>query len=176
MTDAPTSWRRCSSCKQDIPFSQLYWVCNVSTCNRKRTGMIFCTVSCWETHVPVMRHRESWAEERHSPNAEVWRKEQAAESSSESSSTRPAKRTLVRPAPKRPHSSEKSAVKDDLPNDILIVASKLKAYIKAASGMNTSDPVMARLSDHLRALCHEAIREARKDERRTVMDRDFPDP
>ena len=40
-TDA---WRRCSSCKTDIPFGSTYWVCNVSTCNRARTGLFFCAV------------------------------------------------------------------------------------------------------------------------------------
>jgi hypothetical protein len=67
-------WRRCSSCKKPIGYSQLYWICNVSTCNRKRTGLAFCDVSCWDAHVPQMNHRESWAEERKAPTRAEWEK------------------------------------------------------------------------------------------------------
>ena len=66
-TPDPNTWRRCSSCKKPIAYGALYWVCNVSTCNRKRTGLSFCTVMCWDAHVPLMNHRDSWAEERHAP-------------------------------------------------------------------------------------------------------------
>ncbi|MGK5086296.1 hypothetical protein WDW86_01960 [Bdellovibrionota bacterium FG-2] len=65
-------WRRCNSCKKPIDFKATYWVCNVSTCNRKRTGLAFCSVSCWDAHLPLMNHRESWAEERKAPSAEEW--------------------------------------------------------------------------------------------------------
>ncbi len=68
-------WRKCSSCKKPLPYRSEYWVCNVSTCNRKRTGLVFCTVSCWDAHVPMMNHRESWAEERKSPAREDWERE-----------------------------------------------------------------------------------------------------
>jgi len=53
------------------------------------------------------------------------------------------------------------------------VVSKLKKYVRDRSGMNTSDGVMAILSDHLRELCREAIRQAGQDGRRTLLDRDF---
>ena len=68
----PDAWRRCSMCRKPIPFDSAYWVCSVSTCNRKRTGMIFCQVACWDAHVPMLRHRESWAEERRSPGRKEW--------------------------------------------------------------------------------------------------------
>jgi histone H3/H4 len=58
--------------------------------------------------------------------------------------------------------------------EILVVVSKVKNYIRARSGMNTSGNVTAVLSDHLRRLCDEAIENARKDGRKTVMDRDLP--
>ena len=58
-------------------------------------------------------------------------------------------------------------------NDVLVVVSKLKAYVKARAGMNTSDQVSSVLSDHLRDLCRRAIRHAARDGRKTVMDRDF---
>jgi hypothetical protein len=62
----------------------------------------------------------------------------------------------------------------EVPREILIVVSKLKSYVRARSGMNTSDGVFDVLSDSVRALCDEAIRSARRDGRKTVMDRDFP--
>lgn len=58
-------------------------------------------------------------------------------------------------------------------NEILVVVSKLKKYIKQRSGMNTSDKVAAVLSEQLRAACREAIRRATADGRRTVLERDF---
>lgn len=60
-------WRRCSACKNPIECGSTYWVCNVSTCNRKRTALVFCSVTCWEVHLPEANHRESWAEERIAP-------------------------------------------------------------------------------------------------------------
>jgi hypothetical protein len=72
-------WRKCSSCKKPVFYGAKYWVCNVSTCNRKRTGLIFCNVSCWDAHIPMMNHRESWAEERKAPSLDEWRKTLAGE-------------------------------------------------------------------------------------------------
>ena len=60
-------WRRCSACKNDIALGAVHWVCSVSTCNRKRTGLVFCTVDCWEVHLPTERHREAWAVEARAP-------------------------------------------------------------------------------------------------------------
>jgi len=34
-------WRPCSACKQPIALGTPYYVCSVSTCNRKRTGLVF---------------------------------------------------------------------------------------------------------------------------------------
>lgn len=59
-------------------------------------------------------------------------------------------------------------------NDILVVVSKMKKYIRDRSGMNTSDAVAERLSAHLRALCDASIRTAAQDGRKTVLDRDVP--
>ncbi|MBI5531242.1 MAG: hypothetical protein HY898_00900 [Deltaproteobacteria bacterium] len=60
-----------------------------------------------------------------------------------------------------------------MPRDVLVVVSKLKAYVRARSGFNTSDGVTDVLSDHLRDLCKQAIRNAAQDGRKTVLDRDF---
>ncbi len=57
--------------------------------------------------------------------------------------------------------------------EVLVVASKLKNYIRTKSGMNTSAAVMAALSNRIRQLCDQAIENAKRDGRKTVMDRDF---
>lgn len=73
MMDAkPDFWKKCNSCKKSVGFRVKYYVCSVSTCTRKRTGLVFCSVSCWDAHVPGMNHRESWAEERTSPSLEAY--------------------------------------------------------------------------------------------------------
>ncbi|MGA1191756.1 MAG: hypothetical protein ACO3XO_05690 [Bdellovibrionota bacterium] len=60
--------------------------------------------------------------------------------------------------------------------EVLVVVSKLKNYIKDTAGMNTSGNVPARLTEIVHTLCNEAIENARKDGRKTVMDRDFQAP
>ena len=162
-------WRVCSSCKAGIDYDTIYWVCNVSTCNRKRMPTYFCSVSCWEAHLPSMRHRESWAVEKRSPTRAETLKGASAAPAPRSRSTSPPspqRRTVDTPSP--------ATGAQSVPKDILVVASKLKAYIKARSGFNTSERVLSVLSDHLRCLCDEAIRHAGRDERKTVLDRDIP--
>lgn len=65
------------------------------------------------------------------------------------------------------------APSDESPRDVLVVVSKLKAYIKATRGMNTSDGVVSVISDQIRKLCDQAAANAQRDGRKTVMDRDF---
>jgi histone H3/H4 len=57
--------------------------------------------------------------------------------------------------------------------EVLIVVSKLKTYIKASSEMNTAGNVAPALSGIIRTLCDQAIESAKSDGRKTVMDRDF---
>ncbi len=57
--------------------------------------------------------------------------------------------------------------------EVLVVASKVKAYIKNKSTLNTSDKIMEILSGKVRSLCDAAIASAQNDGRKTVMDRDF---
>ena len=59
-------------------------------------------------------------------------------------------------------------------DDVLVVVSKLKTYVRQAAGMNTSGNVPPALSSLIRQLCDKAIENARNDGRKTVMDRDFP--
>ena len=160
-------WKRCSTCKKELPFASAYWVCNVSTCNRPRTGLVFCSVPCWDAHVPVLRHRDAWAETARAPTVQAFMKELEAEQEQEAKESRVTEendnRRRIVAAPSN----------DPLPEDVLIVVSKLKAYVKARGGMNTSDTVTDVLSRHLRALCDRAIAHAAADNRKTVMDRDF---
>jgi histone H3/H4 len=58
-------------------------------------------------------------------------------------------------------------------DEILVIASKLKNYIRTKSGMNTSAAVIATLSGKVRELCDAAIERAKADGRKTLMDRDF---
>ena len=55
---------------------------------------------------------------------------------------------------------------------VLVVASKVKGYIKDRAGMNTSGKVMEALSERIRNLCDQAIESAKREGRKTVMDRD----
>ncbi len=58
-------------------------------------------------------------------------------------------------------------------NEVLVVASKVKAYIKEKGDMKTSSSVLSALSDRIRGMCEEAIENARSDGRKTVLDRDI---
>ena len=195
------TWRQCSSCRAAIGFEQIYWECSVSTCARvARTGLFFCSVSCWEAHLPTMRHREAWAVEKRSPTAAAWQRQLAEESgqAAPAAASRPVPAPASRPAPalasrpaaaptparaeggsgqriepRRQVVSAPPAEEDVGEDDILIVVSKLKKYIRARSGMNTSDNVMGVLSDHLRRICDRAIQKAAEEGRKTVLDRDF---
>jgi hypothetical protein len=157
------AYRLCSSCKKPIAFEAVYFACSVSTCNRKRTGLYFCSVGCWDAHLPEARHREAWAEERRAPTREAAAREDAAPEPEP-------RRIVVAPAPPAAAAARPPAA---VPSEVLVVVSKLKGYIRAASGMNTSDNVVDVLSDHLRHLCDEAARNAARDGRKTVLDRDF---
>lgn len=176
MTTDAEPFRRCSTCKKPIDFEAAYYECSVSTCNRKRTGLYFCSLGCWEAHLPMMRHRDAWAVEARAPTREA----HAAEEPDE-----PARVEAARPAisePARASSAEHGAEArwrvvasppDAAEEDVLVVVSKLKAYVRARSGMNTSDAVAHRLSNHLRRLCDAAIQSAERDGRRTLLERDF---
>ncbi len=159
---AGETWRRCSACKQPIELGATYWICNVSTCNQKRTGLAFCSVSCWEVHLPVARHREAWAVERTAPT-----QVESGEVARETQPEKTGRRLLVRSATTQTSAKE-------APEEILIIASRLKDYVRARSGFNTSDKVLEPLSEIVRRVCDEAIRNASRDGRRTVLERDVP--
>ena len=160
MTEAG-QWRRCSACKKPIGLGATCWVCNVSTCNRPRTGLVFCSVSCWEVHLPSANHRQAWAVEKKAPTSVA-----PASGPGSTQDRKTGERRLVRPPPGQPESAT--------PKDVLIVASRLKDYIRERSGFNTSDGVLESLSEIVRRICDDAVRNASREGRRTVLDRDIP--
>ncbi len=58
-------------------------------------------------------------------------------------------------------------------NQVLVVASKVKNYIKEKGEMKTSASVLEVLSNRIRSMCDQAVETARNDGRKTVLDRDF---
>ena len=142
-------WRKCGSCKKEIGFNTIYQLCNVSSCRK----LVFCSVDCWDLHNPVMNHKSSWAEENRSP---VKNTESGP------------RRILVNSGSTQNNST--SAISND---EILVVASKLKQYIKDKHDMSTSANVMEILSHIVRRQTDDAADKARSEGRKTVMDRDF---
>ncbi len=168
-------WQKCSTCKRGIAFGADYYVCSVSSCNGKRTGFQFCSMPCWERHLPIARHRDAAAVREVAPRKGSGSADSSIQRSSVGESSSPSlanpsssgvRRMAVTP-PSNPRPSK------EIPQDILVVASKLKDYIRLRSEMNTSATVLPVLSDILRRLCDDAIERAREDGRKTVMDRDF---
>jgi hypothetical protein len=161
MSEEPSAWKRCSSCKREIGFERVYWICSVSTCNRKGTDFAFCSVECWDAHLPVMRHREAWAEEVRAPSRSAFVREQTSAAAAAAAT------------PPLPVKSGPSTKDGDAAREILVIASRLKQYVRVRSGMNTSDGVLDVLSDRLRELCDRAIVNAERSGRRTILDRDL---
>lgn len=181
--DDEAIWKRCSTCRGPIDFASTYYVCSVSTCNRKRTTYRFCTVECWEEHLPLMRHREAWAVEETAPTKEAW----AAESSGSAGAAKPNPTPTTEVgavegrAPARESGGPRRRIRVGSapkvaapePGEVLVVVSRFKNYVRERFGVNTSDAVMDVLSSHLRSICHRAVENARADGRKTIMDRDF---
>lgn len=164
------SWKTCTSCRKSIEFRSIYWECSVSTCNRKRMGLFFCSVGCWEAHLPTMRHREAWAVEKTAPSQEVWAAETETDANPRTKVVAP---DPSQASPRRVVAPARNENLDDAPKDVLVVVSKLKKYVKMRSDMKTSDTVIPVLSDELRRICERAIRIAGQEGRKTIMDRDI---
>ena len=150
-------WHPCSSCKNPILHGQRYYKCSVSTCNTARFNLVFCSVACWDAHAPGMNHRSSaGAIEMRAPGEPL------------------APRS---PVPPRPVEPERRLARPNEParepDEVLIIASRLKDYIRDQSEFNCSADVMDELSAIVRDLTRDAIRQARAEGRRTVMGRDY---
>ena len=147
-------WRKCGSCKKEIGFNTLYQVCSVSTCSKT----VFCSVDCWDMHNPVMNHKSSWSEEARSPKDDL---------TTQSGGVR---RIITTPvAGTTPKALETSSHEEE----VLVVVSKVKQYIKDKYDMNTSGSVMDILSKKIRHEVDLAAHKARRDGRKTLMDRDL---
>lgn len=155
MNEAAT-WKPCSSCKKEITFNSKYYECSVSTCTGQRTGYVFCSVQCWERHVPGAKHRDAAAVEKKSPSA------------SEAAAGGGQRRII--PSQSTPTYAT-SSKKDE--QEILVVVSKVKAYIKSQADMNVSDDIMDILSSRIRYFCDQAIKNAQADGRKTVQEKDL---
>lgn len=163
------TWKKCSACKREIDYNSTYWVCSVSTCTQKRTGLVFCSVECWDSHIPMARHRASAAAiEVTSPSREEVKRELQAEMERESAaaSSQGRRRIVVGARSGRPGGGGGT--------EVMVVATKVKKYIKDAADMNTSASAMDALTERILTLCDVAIDNAREDGRKTVMDRDVP--
>lgn len=135
-------------------------------------AFFFCNLECWDAHLPMMRHREAWAETAHAPTREEWQRAQAEEAAA--TTTKLEERTVNEAVGEKASEASSSTSSDsEAPRDVLVVVSKLKSYIKAKSGMNTSDGIIEVLSDHLRRIADQAMESARSDGRKTVLDRDI---
>ncbi len=155
-------WRKCSSCKIPIEFKAKHYVCSVSTCNALRTGYIFCSIPCFEKHLPGARHRDAGAVEKIAGPVPYLAEEPGTQAPQRKMATQNLGTGVVQ-----------SKNQISIPKDVLVVVSKLKDYIKARSDMNTSATIMDVLSDQIRVLCDDAIDRARAAGRKTVLDRDF---
>lgn len=180
-------WLLCSACRKAIVFGSVHWVCSVSTCNRSRTRLVFCSVPCWDSHLATLHHRDAGAVEARAPGREEHARHRADEvrvATTSVSVSSPASIPAARPQPPPPARAPSASVTAHAGgptlsstydhDDVLIVISKVKKYIRDRSGMNTSDAVVEALGDHVRQLCDEAIRAATRDGRKTVLDRDIP--
>jgi hypothetical protein len=146
------TWRPCSACKKPILLGGKYYACSVSTCNRTRVPYVFCSVGCWDSHVPAMNHRDAWCTEQRAPLTA----EPAVDAE-------PRRRIVSSPTTAAAPSSD----------DVLIVASRLKQYITDRADMNTAADVLEALSEIVRVHTDRAIDRARADGRKTVKGRDY---
>lgn len=141
-----TYWNKCSTCKKELPFGAAYYICSVSSCQGKRTGLHFCSVECWDAHLGFARHRDAGALDAVAPTREKYL------ASLEDT-----------PAPE--------AKKMDV--ETLVVVSKVKQLIRDQSEMNTSQCAIDALTQKVVQECRRAIDNAKVAGRKTVMGRDI---
>lgn len=152
-------WRKCIVCKKEINFSTKYYKCSIKSCDKKRSPAQFCSVDCWDVHRSIMSHKSAWAEEYHSPTKQEWL-------ASESKEPKVRIVSAKKDVPLQANTNVNT-------EDVLVVVSKLKAFVKETTGLNTSADVIPVLSDILREACLKSAQNAHRDERKTLMARDF---
>lgn len=131
--------------------------------------MVFCNLSCFDAHVPVLNHRDAGAFEKRSPSEAEWKREQEAQSAKPAA---PAPRPAAAPGTSAASAPARTAPAAPTEAEILVVVSKVKEYIRQQSGMNTSDAVMRRLTTWVLRWSEEAMKNAKQAGRQTVLDRD----
>ncbi len=152
---AQNYYRKCSSCKKEIGFGKVYQVCEVTSC--KKHG--FCSVNCWNLHNEVMNHKSAGAIEVRAPFTPLQESDSAP------------RRILISPNKIEANLNDKKRTSMD--DEILIVASKLKQYVKEKYDLNTSADVMEVLSSIVRKKADEASEHAIASGRKTLMNKDF---
>mgnify|MGYP003691498719 CR=1 FL=1 len=162
MNENQNYWRKCIACKKEINFSTKYYKCSVTSCDKKRSPAQFCTVDCWDVHRSIMSHKSAGADEYHSPTKDKWLQE---------ISNAPKVRLVSKKSTSTPTASSLDYKTEN--EEILVVVSKLKAFVKESTGLNTSADVMPALSDIIRKSCLNAAKSAEQSERKTLMARDF---
>lgn len=153
-------WRKCIVCKSEIAFSTKYYKCSVNSCDKKRAPAQFCSVECWDVHRSIMSHKSAGADEYQSPSY----------SEGKTLSNQESRVRMISRKEKKIASHSLNIPSGD---EILVVASKLKSHVKEIHGFNTSADVMPVLSELIRKTCNEAIQNAQKEGRKTLMARDF---
>ena len=155
MSEVPNLWKKCSACKKPILLGSQYYECSVSTCTGERTGYVFCSVGCWEAHIPGANHRSSaGAIEKYAPK------------------TLEARRIIPTASAGAPAGSA-AGKSSSMSQEVLVVVSKMKQYIRDTSEFNTSEDVNQVLSNMVRIACDRAIEKAKAQGRKTVMAKDF---
>src|SRR6266545_6189313 len=73
MTEAPATSLRappptavCSTCRAAIAPDRTRYRCSVTACNAGRQKLLFCSVGCFEEHIPTARHRRATCVEERS--------------------------------------------------------------------------------------------------------------
>jgi hypothetical protein len=171
--------------------------------------LTFCSVACFQAHVPTLRHRDAWAEEKRAPTFEAWEAGRVAREEQERLERAVADQERLERVVTNQQRSERTVANNDrgpgvtarassvgrqaaaatgwkpaaskelamsneeTPKEVLVVVSKVKTYIRAKSGMNTSDAVTEALSELVRSTCDQAVERAKSEGRKTVMARDI---
>jgi histone H3/H4 len=163
-------WRKCSSCRKEIPYGANYYRCSVSTCQHERSGFRFCSVTCWDVHLGYTFHRSAFAEEAKAPSHEQVQAEQAVVKPKEVIQREPVRKIVEEKSQSAPLISKSS---NTLPKtDTLVVVSKVKQLIKDQVGFNTSECCIEALTRKVVEESLKGIARAQAAGRKTVMGRD----
>ncbi len=155
-------WKKCSTCKAELPFGAAYYICSVSTCQGKRTGLHFCSVECWDAHLGFARHRDAGALDAVAPTQEAF-----LATFEEAPVPEEKRKIVVRPTVPSASTSSLDKV------ETLVVVSKVKQLIRDQSAMNTSQCAIDALTEKVVQECLRAIENAKVAGRKTVMGRDI---